>query len=271
MFGKSVSCILVNFLSITIKTEKEIQTLRDGGKRLSEILAEVVKAARPGTSFRDLDELAENLILKSGGLPSFKDYKSSGSSRVFPASLCVSVNDEVVHGLPGGRKIKLGDVLKLDLGLRYPPDGLFTDLAVTLTFGEVPEEVRKLVRVTREATLLGIAKAKAGNRIGDISSAIQEHLWANKIGIVRDLAGHGVGYAVHEDPLIPNYGRPGAGEELQQNMVLAIEVMTTLGSGDIKLAEDGWTFRSQDGTTGAHFEHTVVVTFNEPEIITKWP
>lgn len=259
-------------MATTIKTEEEIQILREGGRRLSEILKEISIVAQIGTIFKDLDKLAESLILKAGGLPSFKGYKSHGASEPFPASLCISANDGVVHGIPGEQKIKSGDVLKLDLGMRYPAkDGLYTDLAITMTFGSVSEDAQKLVRATKAATLLGIAQAQIGKRIGDIGAAVQKHLQDNKIGIIKDLAGHGVGYAVHEDPLIPNYGKPGTGEDIKEGMVLAIEVMTTLGNGQIELSEDGWTFRSRDRTLGAHFEHTIVITPGGPEIITAWP
>lgn len=250
-----------------IKSLKELKALREGGKILAKILKEVAAEVKPGVKAEELNRLAESLILKSGGEPAFKGYSSKHDLSPFPDALCVSINEGVVHGIPTARIIKEGDLVKLDLGLKYK--GFFTDTALTAGVGKISEEAERLSDVTKEATYLGINQVKAGARIGDIGSAIQKHLDKNKIGIIRDLAGHGVGLEVHEEPLIPNYGEAGTGPELKEDMVLAIEVMTTLGSGKIKLAEDGWTYVSADNTYGAHFEHTVVVMKEGVEILTK--
>ncbi|MDP3710418.1 MAG: type I methionyl aminopeptidase [bacterium] len=249
-----------------IKSKEELEALREGGKILAKILKEVAAEVKPGIKAKELNRLAESLILKSGGDPAFKGYSSKHDLSPFPAALCVSINEEVVHGIPTDRKIKEGDLVKLDLGFKYR--GFFTDTALTLGVGKISREAKNLSMVTKEATDLGISRVKAGVRIGDISSVVQKHLDKNHIGIIRDLAGHGVGLEVHEEPLIPNHGEAGTGSEIKEGMVLAIEVMTTLGSGKIKLAKDGWTYISADGTLGAHFEHTVVVTKKGAEILT---
>ena len=253
-------------LTVTIKTKQEIELLRKGGKILAGILKELAAKTKTGVSALELNGLAEGLILKSGGEPAFKGY----GSPPYPATLCISVNDAVVHGIPTDDKFKDGEVVKLDIGMKWPAgkNGLFTDMAVTVTIGKISADKKKLLRATKKAMMLGIKQVRLGKRIGDISSAIQKILDKEGIGIVRKLAGHGVGYEVHEDPLIPNYGKKGTGIELKEGMVLAIEVMTTLGSGDVKISSDGWTFESADGATGAHFEHTVVVTKNGAEILT---
>ncbi len=253
-------------MAATVKTKEEIEILRRGGKILAEILQELAQKTKPGISALELDRLAESLILKFGGEPAFKGY----GSPPFLATVCISVNEGVVHGIPTETKFKSGDVVKLDVGMKWPAGktGLFTDTAVTVAVGKISAEEKKLLRVTKKATMLGIKQIRPGARIGDISSAIQKILDKEGVGIVRKLAGHGVGYEVHEDPLIPNYGKKGTGLEIVEDMVLAIEVMTTLGSGDVKVAPDNWTFESSDGTTGAHFEHTVVVTKKGVEILT---
>lgn len=235
---------------------------------MAQILREVVVEVKPGAKAKELNRLAESLILKSGGKPAFKGYPSKGGLP-FPATLCVSINEEVVHGFPANKTLQEGDLVKLDLGMKWPADrGFFTDTAVTVGIGGISGEAEKLVKATEKALAEGIKKVKSGSRVGDISSAIQICLEQNKIGIVRDLAGHGVGHAVHEEPLIPNFGKKGVGPELVEGTVLAIEVMTTLGNGKIKLAGDGWTYTSADGTLGAHFEHTVAVTEKGSEILT---
>lgn len=257
--------------NITVKTKEEIEILRTGGGKLAAILKKTAEASRLGVSCLELNSLAERLIFESGGEPAFKGYKSKGGDFPFPAALCVSINSEIVHGIPKDRKLVEGDLLKLDLGMRWPAGtkGLFTDTALTLEIGKIPVSARRLVKITREALAKGISRIRDGARVGDISSAIQNCLDKNRVGIVRDLAGHGVGYAVHEDPLVPNYGQAGVGPVLKTNMVLAVEVMTTLGNGRIKLAEDGWAYQSADGALGAHFEHTVAVTDAGAEILTE--
>lgn len=257
-----------------------MDTLREGGRRLAEILKKVAEAARPGISTYDLDRLAQSLIFESGGRSSFKGYRIRETKIPYPGSLCVSVNDEVVHAIPRREKIlKEGDVVGLDIGMIWPseslakeasgPKGLYTDTAVTVGVGRVSSEAKRLMRVTREALDIGIKAVRAGARVGDISYAIERHLKKHKLGIIRDLAGHGVGYAVHEEPLIPNYGQPGTGPELKEGMILAVEPMATLGDWRVALDEDEWTFRTVDESLAAHFEHTIVVTQNGAEVLTS--
>lgn len=263
---------------ISIKTTEEIEILREGGKRLAAILAKVAEATSAGVSTLELDKLAEGLIFASGGIPSFKGYRIKETSTPFPCSLCVSVNDEVVHAIPrADRILKEGDAVGLDIGMRWPafakatagkPSGLYTDTAITIGIGKISKEAERLIRATKGALDIGIKAVHAGARVGDISFAIQRHLEKNNLGIIRDLAGHGVGYEVHEEPFIPNYGKAGAGPELKEGMVIAIEPMATLGDWRVELQDDEWTFRTADGSLAAHFEHTVAVTENGVEILT---
>ncbi len=266
---------------ITIKTKEEIDILREGGRRLAGILAAVVKEVKPGVSTLKLDGLAEGLIFESGGTPSFKGYRIRETSVPYPASLCTSINDEVVHAIPRkDRILKEGDIIGLDIGMawpckfpisnfQFPIKPLFTDLAVTVGIGKISKEAERLIRATKEALDIGIKGIRPGVRIGDVSFAIQNHLEKQGLGIIRDLAGHGVGYEVHEEPLIPNYGKPGTGPEIKDGMVLAIEPMATLGDWRIVLDDDEWTFRTADGSLAAHFEHTIAVTKGGVEVLTK--
>lgn len=258
-------------MALTIKTKEEIELLKEGGKRLSRILAEVVRLARAGTSTLELDTLAERLIFESGGKPAFKGYKVAGTKIPFPGTLCTSINDEVVHGIPSKKRIlKGGDIVGIDIGMRWPAkDGLYTDMAVTIGVGELSKEAKRLISITKEALGIGIAAVKPGVRVGDIGQAVQKYLEKEKLGIIRDLAGHGVGHKLHEEPLIPNYGKANSGLELCEGMVIAIEPMATLGGWEISLDDDEWTFRTQDGSLAAHFEHTLAVTKDGPEIVTK--
>ncbi|MDO8523281.1 MAG: type I methionyl aminopeptidase [bacterium] len=247
-----------------IKNKKELEILRDGGKRLAAILVEVSEAAKEGVTTKELDELAEKLILKVGGKPSFKGYKVYGAPTAYPGTLCVSINEEVVHGIPNGRALKNGDVVGLDIGMRY--DGLFTDTAMTLLVGGGKN---KLIDVTKKSLEIGIAQVRVGVRVGDIGFAIQQCLEKEDFGVVRELVGHGVGSAVHEEPEIPNWGHRGDGPELREGEVIAIEPMATEGNFKVKLAKDGWTWLTRDGSRSAHFEHTMVVTKNGVEVLTK--
>ncbi|OHA25967.1 MAG: type I methionyl aminopeptidase [Candidatus Taylorbacteria bacterium RIFCSPHIGHO2_02_FULL_46_13] len=253
---------------ITIKTTEEINLLREGGWRLAEILAEVARLVKPGVTGKELDMLAEKLIREGGDVPSFLNYRSRGKGVAYPASLCVSVNDQVVHGLPTGTQIiKAGDVVSLDLGLIH--QGLFLDSALTLGVGKIDTIAQKLIGTTRESLSIGIAHVVAGKHVGDIGYAIERFIKPHGFGIVRELAGHGVGYEVHEDPYIPNYGKRGAGAELKKGMVVAIEPMINEGGDEIFLDKDGFTYRTRDGKRSAHFEHTVLITDGEPEILTQ--
>jgi methionyl aminopeptidase len=253
---------------VTLKTKEDIVILREGGRRHAAILAELVSMVRPGLPIAELDVRAMELISEQGDTSAFLNYQPYGASRPFPASLCVSINDEVVHGIPneGVKILKEGDIVTIDLGLIHKE--LYTDAAVTVPVGVVSTEAQKLMEVTKKALYAGIKAAKAGKRVGDISAAIELVGRAAGIGIVEELAGHGVGYDVHEDPYVPNYGQAGKGELLKQGMVIAIEPIFNLGSKRIKLDTDGYTYRTADGSLSAHFEHTIVITKGGAEVLT---
>lgn len=253
---------------ITIKTPKEIDILREGGKKLASILHQVAKAAVPGTATIELDSLAEKLIRENKGEPSFKNYTSDSGRTVFPASLCVAINDEVVHGIPSADKIlKEGDIVGLDVGMKYK--GLYTDIGITVPVGKISDESQQIIDITKKSLDEGIKVIKENVFAGDIGFAIQKYAEERGFGVVRNLVGHGVGYAVHEKPEIPNFGQKRTGAQLKAGMVLALEPMITRGSFDITLDKDRWTWRTSDGSLSAHFEHTVVVTKNGSEILTK--
>lgn len=253
-------------MAVIIKTAEQIEILRAGGKRLADILAKVAKKVAPGVSTADLDKYAHDLIVEGGDEPAFLNYKPEGQSKAYPASLCTSVNNEVVHGIPNKNKIlKEGDIVSIDLGLKHK--GMFTDHAITVPVGKVDKASTKLLEMTAEALLVGIEQAKGGNTVGDIGYAI-EHFIARKYGIVRELSGHGVGMKIHEDPYIPNYGKKGKGQKLIPGMVVAIEPMLNIGKADIITLSDGYTIKTADGSRSAHFEHTILITENEAEILT---
>jgi len=254
---------------VTIKTEDDIQKLREGGKRLATVLAETVQLVKPGVSTETLSEFAGKRMVELDGVPSFLNYTPTGAKRPYPAPICVCLNDEIVHGIPNEdpQIIEEGDVVTVDAGLIYKD--MFTDHAISVAVGPVPKEVRRLLDVTREALASGIKQAVPGNRVGDISAAIEAQAKKAGFAIIQGLAGHGVGYGVHEEPLVPNEGRAGTGELLRPGMVLAIEPMFGLGSPDIILDRDGYTYLTADGSLSAQFEHTVIITDNEPEIVTK--
>lgn len=236
---------------------------------MSLVLTEVEKAVVPGATTEELTNLAEKIIKGYGGRPSFKGYKAVWSKSVYPAALCVSINSEVVHGLPvPSRTIRDGDIVGIDCGLEY--EGLFTDMARTVIVGPVKPPLKKLVSVTYEALMKGIKEVKPGHKISDISRAIQEHVEKNGFSVVRQLVGHGVGYSAHEDPQIPNFvDRSVPDIILKENMVLAIEPMVNVGGPEVESLEDGWTIVTSDQSISAHFEHTVAVTAKGYEIITK--
>ncbi|ADU52352.1 methionine aminopeptidase, type I [Thermaerobacter marianensis DSM 12885] len=246
---------------IELKSEREIRLMREAGRIVAAVLRELAAALRPGITTADLDRLAERLIREAGAEPAFKGYQG------FPASICTSINDEVVHGIPSAhRVIREGDVVSIDVGARY--QGYYGDSAATFAVGTVPEEVRRLLEVTRQSLAAGIAAARAGNRLGDIGHAVQQHVEAAGFSVVRDYAGHGIGRAMHEDPQVPNYGRPGTGLRLRPGLVIAIEPMVNAGGHAVKTDPDGWTVRTVDGSLSAHFEHTVLITGGEPEVLT---
>ncbi|MEA2715006.1 MAG: methionyl aminopeptidase [Candidatus Parcubacteria bacterium] len=253
---------------IRIKSKKDLSILREGGKRHARILEELIRMVGPDLSTRTLESRVRALIAEGGDEAAFLNYQPAGSNRPYPAALCVSVNDEIVHGIPneGEKVLSEGDIVSLDLGLIHA--GLITDAAVTVPVGKISAELEELLAVTKEALMAGIKAAKAGQRIGDVSNAIERVAAPHHYGVVEELSGHGVGYRVHEDPYVPNFGEAGMGAVLKPGMVIAIEPMFNLGSKDIKLDADGYTYRSADGSPSAHFEHTVAITDDEAEILT---
>lgn len=268
-------------MAVTIKTVEEIALLREGGRRLATILEEVAARVAPGVSTLDLDCLAEERIVECGGRPSFKGYRIKGIRIPYPASLCTSINNEVVHAIPSAvRILKEGDIIGLDIGMEWPVKdatmvkkssrGFFTDMAVTIGVGKISPDATRLIHITEDALSAGIAVVRAGVHVGDIGAAVEKVLKQERLGVIRDLAGHGVGYQVHEDPLIPNFGDKGIGSILKENMVIAVEPMATLG-GDwrIKLLPDQWTYVTRDGSLAAHFEHTLVVLRDGAEVLTR--
>src|SRR3989344_8527562 len=254
---------------IKIKTKEEIEILREGGRRLAEIMEEVSREVKPGTSSVGLNNLAEKMAVQGGDKPAFLNYRPYGAKRPYPASLCVSVNDEIVHGIPneGGKILKEGDIVSLDMGLVHK--GLITDMAITAPVGKIDDSARRLIEVCKESLMKGIEAARGGDNIGDIGFAIERYIRPFGYGIVRELAGHGVGYKVHEDPYVPNFGKRGAGEKLKSGMILAIEPMINEGTEKVILDDDGYTYRTKDGARSAHFEHTILITKKEAEILTK--
>lgn len=253
-------------MAIIIKTKQQIETLREGGKRLAIILDKVAQKVAPGVSTAELDAYAYKLIKDGGDEPAFLNYKPDFHSKPYPASLCTSVNNEVVHGIPKADKIlKEGDIISIDLGIKHK--GLFTDHAVTVGVGAISKASATLLGHTKEALLIGIEQARAGNTVGDIGYAIEKFV-AHRYGIVRELSGHGVGVAIHEDPYIPNYGKKGKGEKLVPGMVVAIEPMLNIKGAGVVSTSDGYTVKTADGSRSAHFEHTILITEGEPEILT---
>ena len=253
---------------VGIKTKEEIKILREGGRALASVMEEICARLKPGVSALEMDELAERLVKKHNGEPSFKNYQPKGSKNSYPFSLCVSLNDEVVHGLPLREKVfKEGDIVGLDLGMKYK--GLYVDMAVTKGVGKIGEREQRLVATAAKALDAGIGAIKEGAALGDIGFAIQSYVESNGFSVVKKLVGHGVGYSVHEEPEVPNYGRPGEGLVLREGMVLALEPMINEGGDDVLLDEDGWTWKTADGSLSAHFEHTVAVTKNGAEVLTK--
>jgi methionyl aminopeptidase len=249
---------------IVLKAPEEIEIMRAASRIVAEVLAELKAAVRPGVSTADLDAIAEDLTRRKGAVPAFKGYEVAG--RVFPASLCVSINDEVVHGIPSERRVlREGDIVGLDFGVRYR--GFYGDAAVTVPVGTVAPEALELVRTTREALEAGIAAIRPGRRIGDVSAAIQEHAESHHFAVVRDFVGHGIGRRLHEEPQVPNFGQADRGIRLKEGMVLAIEPMLNLGGPGVEVKDDGWTAVTSDGSLSAHFEHSVAITGDGPYVL----
>lgn len=252
-----------------IKTKEEIEILKEAGRRLSRILGEIAKAVKPGIRTIELDDLAERLILEGGDIPILKNYQPEGARIPFPASLCVSINDEVVHGIPDETVLEEGDIVGLDICLSHK--GLIVDMAMTVPVGEISDIDRKLVDDTKKALNKAVSVVKAGNTLGDIGHAVESFARPLGYGVVEALGGHGVGHAVHEPPYIANLGKKGQGEKLVAGMVLAIEPMLNLGTPDVKLDRDDYTFSTRDKKKSAHFEVTLAVTENGADILTPQP
>ncbi|MBI4022344.1 MAG: type I methionyl aminopeptidase [Candidatus Andersenbacteria bacterium] len=250
---------------IRLKTDAEIARLARGGALLAAMLEELCSEVRAGVTPRQLDARARELVARARARPSFLDYAPKGS-KPYPAALCVSVNRAVVHGLPNDVPLAEGDVVGIDLGLVY--EGMYVDSARTVGVGRISPEAQRLIAVTREALARGIAQARAGQTVGDIGAAVQAYVEANDFSVVRALVGHGVGYAVHEDPRVPNFGIPGKGVRLETGLVIAIEPMVTFGGAEVITAADGWTVETKGGGLAAHEEHTVAVTAAGPRVLT---
>jgi methionyl aminopeptidase len=247
---------------IVRKSQGELEAMREGGRITAACLRMLSGSVRPGVTTRELDSLAEEFIHNHGGRPEFKGYQG------FPASICASPNAMIVHGIPGPYRLKEGDLISLDVGVRY--EGFVTDSATTVAVGEVPRETTRLLETTRRALEAATEQARPGNHLGDIGHAIQSLAESRGYGVVRDLVSHGVGRKMHEDPQIPNYGRPGTGPRLLSGMTFAIEPMITQGSYEIRLSEwDGWSIYTADGSLAAHFEHTIAVTDEGPWVLTQ--
>lgn len=250
---------------ITLKSAREIEVMRSANVIVAEILAELRDKVAAGVTTLELDSLAEELTYKKKATPAFKGYQMAG--RVYPRSLCVSVNDEIVHGIPSGRVLKDGDIVGLDFGVIY--EGFYGDSAITVGVGAITEDARRLMQVTEQALYRGIEHLRDGKRLGDLSSAIQQMIEGAGFSVVRSFVGHGIGKRLHEDPPVPNYGEAERGIRLKEGMVLAIEPMVNAGSSEVKMKEDGWTAVTGDGSLSAHFEHSVAITQNGPYILSR--
>ena len=246
---------------IICKSPGEIEILKKSNRIVALILNELQSHIQPGVTTLELDQLAEELIKQHQSLPAFKGYRD------YPASICVSVNEEIVHGIPRERKFQKGDIVSLDLGVKL--DGFYGDAAVTVPVGEIDAQSQNLLRVTEEALYKGIKKARSGNRLSDISHAIQTWVEKHGFSVVRDFVGHGIGKSLHEEPQIPNFGRPNFGPRLREGMVLALEPMVNVGSHEVIILNDGWTAITADGSRSAHFEHSIAVTNDGPLVLSK--
>lgn len=250
---------------IYIKTKKEIDYIRESCKIVAETLQLLKKNVKPGITTGELDAIANDYILSNNAKSAFKGYSQAGSVK-YPGNICASVDDEVVHGIPGNRVLKDGEIISLDCGV--VKNGFFGDAALSVAVGEISSEKKKLLEVTEKSLYIGIDQAKAGGRLHDISFAIQSYVEENGFSIVRDLCGHGVGRYLHEDPSIPNFGKKGTGVSLKNGMTLAIEPMVNAGRYDVKILADGWTISTMDRLPSAHFEHTILIENDKPEILT---
>jgi methionyl aminopeptidase len=251
---------------IYLKTREEIELMRESALLVSKTLALIAKEVKPGVEPIKLDKLAEEFIRDNGATPAFKGY--GHPKNPFPATLCISINDAVVHGIPTNKPLIEGDIISVDCGVKK--NGYFGDHAYTFAVGEIKPEVQKLIDVTKESLYAGIEQMVSGNRIGDISFAIQQYAEKNGFGVVRELVGHGLGKNLHEEPEVPNYGKRGNGPKLNEGLVLAIEPMINMGTKNIKQLKDGWTIVTADGKPSAHFEHDVAIVNGKPEILSSY-
>ncbi len=246
---------------IILRSRHEIEKMKISNRIVAEVLEEVIKKIRVGVTTIELDRLAESVILKKGGTPAFKGYRG------YPNSLCISINEQVVHGIPSNRRLKDGDLVSIDLGVYH--DGYYGDAAITVGAGEITPEAKRLLDATQKALYIGIEKARAGNHLSDISNAVQMYVEGEGFSVVRAFVGHGIGTSLHEEPQVPNFGEAGKGPLLKSGMVLAIEPMVNAGVSDVEVLEDDWTVVTADGSLSAHFEHTVAITDNGVEILTE--
>jgi methionyl aminopeptidase len=244
---------------IIIRSSREIDQLRKANAIVAEVLEKLTRAVAPGVTTSELDQIAEGVILSRGAIPAFKGYRG------FPRSVCISINEQVVHGIPDSRRLKEGDIVSIDVGTNLK--GYFGDAAITLPVGEVDREGRRLLEVTEKALSIGIEAARVGNRLFDISHAIQEWVESQGFSVVRDFVGHGIGQSLHEEPQIPNFGPPRQGPRLEKGMIFALEPMVNEGTYEVKILPDGWTVVTADGKRSAHFEHTIAITDRAPEIL----
>lgn len=254
---------------IRCKTKEEIEWMKEGGKILARIMRESKKFAIPGANSKDVDDFFHDEIIKAGCVPAFLNYRPHGAKRPFPATICVCVNHEIVHGVPNEnpKVFQEGDIVTFDAGLIYK--GMYLDHAWTFPIGEISKEARILLQATEEALYIGIKQAKIGRQIGDISHVIEERAYKDDLFVVDGLSGHGVGYAIHEDPYVPNIGDPRTGEKIEEGLVIAIEPMFALGASDIILEKDGQTYSTKDKSLSSQFEHTIAITKEGPIILTK--
>ncbi|MCX8015543.1 MAG: type I methionyl aminopeptidase [candidate division WOR-3 bacterium] len=248
-------------MAIYIKSAKEIEGIRNAGRIVALTLDYIKDFLKPDITLAEIEKLCAEYIIKHGGQPAFKGYRG------FPASVCISINEEVVHGIPDHRKLKSGDIVKIDIGVYK--NNFYADGAKTFPVGTINSDIQKLVDITEQALYAGIDKARAGNRLGDISFAIQKLVEENGFSVVRELSGHGVGIELHEEPFVPNYGEPNQGITLKSGMTLAIEPMVNLGTYEVYTLKNNWTVVTKDGKPSAHFEHTILITDETPEILTK--
>lgn len=250
---------------IIYKTEEEIEKMAAAGRLVAEVIQELKKNTREGITTLELDRIAEDLIIRRNARPAFKGYKKGGL--VYPSTLCTSLNNEVVHGIPSKRKLKEGELISIDVGVIK--EGYYGDSAFTMGVGELSPEAEKLVKVAEESLYVGIEQAVAGNYLSDIGHAIQSYVESYGFSVVREFVGHGIGTSLHEEPQVPNFGPPGRGVRLKRGMTLAIEPMVNIGGSAVRILDDDWTVMTVDGSLSAHFEHTVAITENRPRILSK--